>query len=287
MATITCRKTPQFTLMRKANQSRTPGHQWAGPNGWSPASPPGPLCNPLPIFQHLSLGSPSDQRPGHDHLQGSNPGCLRNHSQVFTEDAELSSQPFIPDAHVDPAVSHERHPSIFGQCAFEKNVESPVGAGYLLTSASPDSPVQQQPHWAPPSQSRGNTKEFVPSGAVQDGNVTPQSPNSESRYGLDPELLPNAVKVIAEDRAEWGGKVFVSEPFSQLPPLATTSCIVEDRGNTSPFAIRSLSYCVPCDGQTALLSRLPLGALVTPLSKQNAGEEPVPLCKESECVSGL
>ncbi|XP_062241021.1 protein transport protein Sec24C [Platichthys flesus] len=311
-----------------ANQSRTPSHQWAGPNGWSPASPPGPLCNPLPSFQHLSLGSPSDQRPG-----------LRNHSQVFTEDAELSSQPFIPNAHVshvDPAVSHERHvppcslplvingtpaypphspyqpitapfhppyshhvslnghqalqspisPPLFGQCAFEKNVESPVGAGYLQTSASPGSPFQQQPHWAPPSQSRGNTKEFVPSAAVQDGNVTPQSPNSESRYGLDPELLPNAVKVIAEDRAEWGGKVFVSEPFSQLPPLATTSCIVEDRGNTSPFAIRSLSYCVPCEGQTALLSRLPLGALVTPLSKQNAGEEPVPLCKESECVSG-
>ncbi|XP_035020897.1 protein transport protein Sec24C [Hippoglossus stenolepis] len=347
-----------------ANQSRTPGHQWAGQNGWSAASPPGPLCNPLPSFQHLSLGSPSDQRPGHDHLQVSNHGCLsdlRNHSQsmVFTDNAELSVQHYIPDAHVShvvPAASHERNlppcslplmnngsqpsnpqgasaypphspyqtisapfhppyshhvalngpqslqqtpisPPSFGQgadqnpqCArqpaYQKNVESPVSAGYVHTSASPNSPIQQQPQWALPSQSRGNTKEFVSSAAVQDGNITPQSPNSESRYGLDPELLPNAVKVIAEDRAEWGGKVFVSEPFSQLPPLATTSCIVEDRGNTSPFAIRSLSYCVPCEGQTALLSRLPLGALVTPLSKQNAGEEPVPLCKEPECVLG-
>lgn len=35
---------------------------------------------------------------------------------------------------------------------------------------------------------------------------------------------------MAEDRAEWEGKVFVSEPFSRLPPLATTSCLIEDKG---------------------------------------------------------
>lgn len=43
-------------------------------------------------------------------------------------------------------------------------------------------------------------------------------------------------------------------------------------GNASPSAIRSISYCVPCEGQAALLSRLPLGAVVTPLVKQNAEE---------------
>lgn len=43
-------------------------------------------------------------------------------------------------------------------------------------------------------------------------------------------------------------------------------------GNASPFAIRSTSYCVPCEGQAALLSRLPLGALITPLVKQSAEE---------------
>nr|XP_019965819.1 PREDICTED: protein transport protein Sec24C-like isoform X2 [Paralichthys olivaceus] len=343
------------------NQSRTPGHQWAGQNGWSAASPP--LGKPLPSFQQLSLGPPSDQRPGRDHLQVSNPGCLsdlRNNSQsmAFTNNSDLSVQHFIPNArvsHVVPTSSQERNvppcslpltnkgsqpsdpqqiseysphspyqaisapfhppyshhvslngpqsmhqtpisPPSFRQCAnqnprrahqpaFEKaNMESAVGAGYFHNAASPNSPVQQQPQWALPPQSRGNIKEFVPS-AVQDGSISPQSPHSESRYGLDPELLPNAVKVMAEDRAEWEGKVFVSEPFSQLPPLATTSCIVEDRGNTSPFAIRSTSYCLPCEGQTALLSRLPLGALVAPLSKQNAGE-PVPLCEEPECVLG-
>lgn len=43
-------------------------------------------------------------------------------------------------------------------------------------------------------------------------------------------------------------------------------------GNATPLAIRSTTYCVPCEGQVALLSRLPLGALVTPLAQQNPGE---------------
>lgn len=141
---------------------------------------------------------------------------------------------------------------------------------------------------------------------------------------------------MAEDRAEWEDKVFASEPFSQLPPLATTPCSVEDRGNptqcrppssvlwsqieasvipsitlssdaaeykmshlkpacsvsgmwkyvmsnpglvsplkpgsATPLAIRSTTYCVPCEGPVALLCRLPLGALVTPLAKQNPKE---------------
>ncbi|XP_051279774.1 protein transport protein Sec24C [Dicentrarchus labrax] len=349
-----------------ANQSQTPCQPWAGQNGWSPASPQGPPCNPLPSFQHLSLGSPSEQRPCYDHLQASNQGCQSDltafsstndahHSTLYANNANQGVQRIVPDASMAPAASqgrnippcslplinqgtqpykplqmpfyspyspyqatsspfqpphahqgllnglqspHQKHLPIsspsFGQCvnqspqctaqsAFERaNVESP--GVYAHNPASPTSPVQQQPQWTP--HCRGTINEFVPSAAAQDTNSTPQSPNSESRYGLDPELLPSAVKVIAEDKAEWEGKVFVSEPFSRLPPLATTTCIIEDRGNASPFAIRSTSYCVPCEGQTALLSRLPLGALVSPLAKQNAGENPLPVCKEPECVMG-
>ncbi|XP_035514424.1 protein transport protein Sec24C [Morone saxatilis] len=330
-----------------ANQSQTPCQPWAGQNGWSPASPPGPPCNPLPSFQHLSLGSPSDQRPCYDHLQPSNRGCHSDtndahHSTLYAHNASQGVQRIVPDASVAPAASqgrnippcslplinqgtqpctplqmpfyspyspyqpphthqgllnglqspHQKHLPVsspsFRQCvnqspqctaqpAFERaNVESPVVSAH--SPASHTSPVQQYTHC------RGTISEFVPSAAAQDTSSTPQSP--ESRYGLDPELLPSAVKVIAEDKAEWEGKVFVSEPFSRLPPLATTSCIIEDRGNASPFAIRSTSYCVPCEGQTALLSRLPLGALVSPLAKQNAGENALPVCKEPECVMG-
>ncbi|XP_034727344.1 protein transport protein Sec24C isoform X3 [Etheostoma cragini] len=352
-----------------AKQSQTPCQPWAGQNGWSPASPQGPSCNPLPSFQHLSLSSPSDQRPCYEHpcyehLQASNHSCQSDSttfsygSMLYVDNADQSEHRTSPDANVSSMVSaasqgrnippcslplikegmppcklqqmpfyspyspyqgisspfhpprtqqgslngppspHQKYlpisPPSFGvnqspQCtpqpAFESpNAESSVGHTHDL--ASPTSPIQQQPQWTPAAHSRGTINEFVPNVAAQDRNIPPQSPTSESRYGLDPELLPSVVKVIAEDRAEWEGKVFVSEPFSRLPPLATTSCIIEDKGNASPFAIRSASYCVPCDGQTALLSRLPLGALVTPLAKQNAGEKPLPVCKEPECLTG-
>ncbi|XP_008286897.1 protein transport protein Sec24C [Stegastes partitus] len=359
------------------NQSQTPRQPWAGQNGWSPAAPPGPLCNPLPSFQHFNLGSPSDQTPCYNHPQASHPdpqGDLtpcpsRNgapQGPQYAHSPDQSAQRIIPDvSSTIPAASqgknlppcslplrgsqpmqpcrprqmslyspgspyqavsapfqppympqgllngpqspHQNHPPLypplFGQCEPQSPqcVAQPAlegahmgsSGGYTHDLASPTSPIiqqqqqqQQQPQWALAARSTGAVNESVPSAPARDSSVTPQSPSSESRYGLDPELLPSVVKVMAEDRAEWEGKVFVSEPFSRLPPLATTSCVVEDRGNASPSAIRSTSYCVPCEGQTALLSRLPLGALVTPLVKQNAGEKPLPLCKETECVVG-
>ncbi|XP_039906313.1 protein transport protein Sec24C isoform X2 [Simochromis diagramma] len=196
-----------------------------------------------------------------------------------------------------PQSPHQNHlpirPPLYGnespQCIPQPGFEGAnarSSAVFTHNHASPTSPIQQQPQWTLPAHSGENINQFVPTAAAQVKSFTPQSLNSESRYGLDPELLPSAVKVMTEDKAEWEGKVFTSEPFSSLPPLATTSCIVEDRGNASPFAIRSTSYCVPCEGQAALLSRLPLGALITPLVKQSAEEKPLPLCKETECVVG-
>lgn len=67
--------------------------------------------------------------------------------------------------------------------------------------------------------------------------------------------------------------------FTSASPLLKTGipslilCVlISVVGNASPFAIRSTSYCVPCEGQAALLSCLPLGALITPLVKQSAEE---------------
>ncbi|XP_032435491.1 protein transport protein Sec24C isoform X2 [Xiphophorus hellerii] len=179
---------------------------------------------------------------------------------------------------VEPQLNHNQHLASDGG-----NSGSFVGFNDMLTS--PSAPIQQQPLWSFAAFSKGSINDFVPTASPLDHNLTPQSPNSESRYGLNPELLPSVVKVMAEDRAEWDGKVFISEHFSRLPPLATTSCVIEDRGNVSPLAIRSITYCVPCDGQTALLSRLPLGALVTPFFNQNECL-PIPLCEHTDCVVG-
>nr|XP_013998825.1 unnamed protein product [Salmo salar] len=166
------------------------------------------------------------------------------------------------------------------------------------------SPVQQQPQWALPQQHYSHSGVMYKPGTishpVQEGTTMqpscpspgdsgvsgPSSLISESRYGLHPQLLPSAVRVMEEDRTAWEGKVFVSEPISSLPPLATTDCVVEDRGNCSPRFILSTSYCVPCEGQTALQSHLPLGALVTPLARLHTGERPLSVCMEADTVKG-
>ncbi|MED6248142.1 hypothetical protein ATANTOWER_027532 [Ataeniobius toweri] len=181
--------------------------------------------------------------------------------------------PAIP-SHVDPQLNYNQQPA-----SDAVNLGSFVG--YNEAPASPRAPIQQQPLWSVAALSKGSINT-----AALDHNLTPQSSNPESRYGLNPELLPSAVKVMAEDRTEWEGKSFISEHFSRLPPLPTTPCVIEDGGNVSPLAVRSVTYCVPCDGQTALLSRLPLGALVTPFSKQIACEKPIPLCRDTDCVVG-
>ncbi|XP_069543883.1 protein transport protein Sec24C isoform X1 [Brachyistius frenatus] len=234
-------------LKYEGTQPSSPQQMYSPHNPYQAVPPP----VPPPYTLHGSLNGPQSPQQNHFPVSPPLPGQCVNRSP-----------PSIPQPNVGSSV------------------------GYTPNHVSPNSPIQQQPLWTLPPQSRGTFNEFVPDATVQDRTITPQSPSSESRYGLDPELLPSAVKVMAEDRAEWDGKVFVSEPFSHLPPLATTSCMIEDRGNASPLAIRSTSYCVPCEGQTVLLGRLPLGALVTPLVKHDAGEKPLPLCKEAECIVG-
>ncbi|XP_075961174.1 protein transport protein Sec24C isoform X2 [Anarhichas minor] len=244
-----------------------------------------PPCS-LPLMKEVTQPCRLQQMPfysPHSPYQGISPPSQPPYTHQGSPNGPQSPhQKHLPIC--SPSFGVNQSPQFTPQPAFERaNVESSVG--FIHDHASPTSPVSQQPQWTLAAPSGGTINEFVPNAAAQDRNITPQSPNCESRYGLDPELLPSVVKVIAEDAAEWEGKVFVSEPFSRLPPLATTSCIIEDKGNASPLAIRSASYCVPCEGQTALLSRVPLGALVTPLAKQDAGEH-LPVCTEPECVMG-
>ncbi|KAI7813287.1 putative protein transport protein Sec24C [Triplophysa rosa] len=109
---------------------------------------------------------------------------------------------------------------------------------------------------------------------------------SESRYGLDPQLLPSVVQVIKEDRVQWEGKVFVSKSKSSVPPLSSTRCTLEDRGNATPHFIRCTTYSFPVDVQSAQKSHLPLGATVHPLAVPERGERSVPVCEAGDCVKG-
>ncbi|XP_056142992.1 protein transport protein Sec24C [Lampris incognitus] len=274
-----------------ANQSETP-HQWTGHNGWTTALTQETPYNPLPSFQHLSLG-PS-QRPPCVNLQPLNQPPPSQHHAISNA-LQPPYEEALPNRSTSIGHCVNQGPPSTTQAAFgNEHAESPPlpspplagGTGYNPSHISPTSLIKQQPQWTlPPNYSGVVSESFPYKESKQDGDMIP-SPNSESRYGLDPKLLPSAAKVIEEDRSEWEGRVFVSEPGSPLPPLATTSCIIEDRGNASPCFLRSTSYCVPCEGQAASLSHLPLGALATPLARPAAGQRPLPTCCEGACLQG-
>ncbi|XP_016351685.1 protein transport protein Sec24C-like [Sinocyclocheilus anshuiensis] len=152
-------------------------------------------------------------------------------------------------------------------------------------------------YWDPSQQSYQDVLKPVPEitnmttqGMPQRNYSLPTSPVSnsktESRYGLDPQLLPSVVHVIKENRIQWEGKVFVSESKSSVPPLSSTQCTLEDRGNATARFIRCTSYSFPVEAQSAQKSHLPLGAIVCPLARPEKGERDVPVCEAGDCVKG-
>ncbi|KAJ3580628.1 hypothetical protein NHX12_034326, partial [Muraenolepis orangiensis] len=217
----------------------------------------------LPGFQHLNLGSP----PHADLQQASRSPPAPHHNYVYENSITA------PSCHA--------------------NWSSQFPAGYCSSSdALHANPTHQHTQgnlsglFQTAMVVRVSQEALHPGSQGLDRSGAAQSPSSESRYGLDPKILPSAVRVMAEDRAEWEGKVYVSGPDSSLPPLATTSCKIDDRGSASPRAVRSTMYRVPCEAQAARLSRLPLGALVSPLARRGHGEGPLPTCCEPECLKG-
>lgn len=101
-----------------ANQSRTPCIPWAGQNGWSSAGGEGPACTLLPGFQHLSLGSASDQRPCFSQPQVSNQSFQSNitaitsgndthHNTLSPHNAHQTVQQIMPDARVSSVVASQ------------------------------------------------------------------------------------------------------------------------------------------------------------------------------------
>ncbi|XP_056313563.1 protein transport protein Sec24C [Danio aesculapii] len=150
-------------------------------------------------------------------------------------------------------------------------------------------------YWDPSQQSPPDAFRPVPEitnmstqGMPQKSYSLPTSPvsKSESRYGLDPQLLPSVVQVIKEDKMQWEGKVFVSECKSSVPPLSSSPCTLEDRGNATPRYVRCTTYSFPMEAPSAQKSHLPLGAIVCPLARPQRGERDVPACEAEDCVKG-
>ena len=57
-----------------------------------------------------------------------------------------------------------------------------------------------------------------------------------------------------------------------MAPLSLVSVCFQTPGSASPCAIRCTTYRVPCEAQAAQLSRLPLGALLSPMAPLGPGE---------------
>ncbi|XP_023813915.1 protein transport protein Sec24C-like isoform X2 [Oryzias latipes] len=259
----------------KNNQNQPPAQTWGAQSGWPT------VYHPLPSFHHLGRGPPP--APQTPQAWGSSPQSGRDTSASdqhqlgpeappsatsLPENGGGSAPPCHPPVlklHPPPQVCpYPPHNSSWSAASCfhpnqpPGNAASGPGANLRDGSDPPSAPAQRP---------AGNTN-FIPTEAEEDRRV------------------PQQVKVMLEDRAEWEGRTFLSEPLSPLPPLPTTSCVMKDGGNASPSVIRSNSYCLPCEAQVGLLSRLPLGALITPLGGLNAGEGHPPLCKDSERVDG-
>ncbi|XP_022523251.2 protein transport protein Sec24C isoform X1 [Astyanax mexicanus] len=161
-----------------------------------------------------------------------------------------------------------------------------VGSGYPQQAAcwSPSQP-QCNGVFKPVPDVSGPTQ-MAPQGISSQPTSPLSSPKSESRYGLDPQILPSVVQVVSEDRVQWEGKVFLSESQSSVPPLSTTACTLEDRGNATARFVRCTTYSFPDEAQSAQQCHLPLAAIFCPLARLENEEQTVPVCEAGECVKG-
>lgn len=172
-----------------ANQSQTPCQSWAGQNGWSPESAQG--LPPIPLgFQHLSLGSSSDQRPGYNHLQAS--GCHSNITTVSSRnDTHCSKlhpyvgqtlQQMVPDALVSsmlPAESQGRHIPPCSLPLLNKGMqphEMPFNSTHSLYQAI-SSPLQPSyTHQSSQNGPQSARKEHLPISSPSFGQCLKQNP---------------------------------------------------------------------------------------------------------------
>ncbi len=167
-----------------ANQSQTPCQPWAGQNGWSPASPQGPPCSPLPSFQHLSLSSPSDHRPGYDHLQASNQGCQSDiaafpprdnthQSPLHANNSDTSVKQITPDAHFSDAT---------------RGRSVPPRSLRLMNEVTQPCKPHQMPFYSPHSPFQAISSPFQPPYTPQGPLNGPQSPHQKHMPISSPSL---------------------------------------------------------------------------------------------------
>lgn len=226
-----------------ANQSQTPCQPWVGQNGWSPASPQGPPCNPLPSFQHLSLGSPSDQRPCYDHLQTPDQSCQsdlttfssRNnthHSTIYANNADQSVQRNIPDVLVSSSIPATSQGRSIPPCSLPliKEGAQPCKPHQMLFH-SPYSPYQAiSPHFQSPythpslNGPQSPHQKHLPVNSPSFGQCANQSPQCAPQPAFDRANLESSVG-YTHDHAPTS-PIQQQQPQWTLPPHSKGRFIV-------------------------------------------------------------
>ncbi|XP_053336461.1 protein transport protein Sec24C [Clarias gariepinus] len=248
-------------------------------NGPTPSSPPG---------YHLHLNGAPQNGP-----TPSSPPGYHLHLNGAPQNGPTPSSPPGYHLHLNGAPQNGPPPSSPSGYHLHPNSVSPMGPSVMPGSAVTSG---LDSYWSPPQPHCNGVYKPLPDTrspaqmSLQDINSQPtspvSSPKSESRYGLDPQLLPSVVQVMNEDRAQWEGKIFATEHKSTVPPLSSTSCTLEDRGNATARFIRCTSYNFPIEAQSAQQSHLPLAAILCPLARPENKERSVPVCNAGECVKG-
>ncbi|XP_028654377.2 protein transport protein Sec24C-like [Erpetoichthys calabaricus] len=103
-----------------------------------------------------------------------------------------------------------------------------------------------------------------------------------SKYGLDPDTIPDVVQVLENDQANWATQVFLTKDRGALPPLSSTDCTIEDGGNASPRFMRVSTYTFPSTPEAARMAHLPLAAIIKPFARVPFGEAPPALLVSRE-----
>lgn len=160
--------------VHSANQSQTPGQ-----DGRVTPAPPGPVYNPLPSFQHLNLGSPSDQTPCYSNLQASNQGFQRDlstllprnksyYNPIHSNNADQRMQQIISEAHVPPV----------GPAASQGRNIPPCPLPFMNEGMQYCKPQQMSVH-SPHSHYQAISPPFPPPYVHQSSLNGPQSPLQE------------------------------------------------------------------------------------------------------------
>jgi protein transport protein SEC24 len=91
-------------------------------------------------------------------------------------------------------------------------------------------------------------------------------PTRQAPAKIDPDMMPNPISVMKENRDKYGGSVYGTSQATP-PPLVTTPFTVHDQGSSSPRYIRSTLYTVPCTKDLVNQCRIPLGVIIQPLAE--------------------